>query len=61
MNTEGETEMGPAAEAAIKANAIRQCVGHLKENRIEYAVFTLLLYSVGLLDKAWTYGTGMCL
>jgi hypothetical protein len=60
VNTEGETEMGPAADAAMKANVIRSVGCHLKENRIEYAVFTLLLYSVGLLDKAWTYGTGMC-
>jgi len=61
VNTEGETEMGPAADAAIKANAMRSVVCHLKENRIEYAVFTMLLYSLGLLDKAWTYGSGMCL
>ena len=52
--------MGPAADVALKANVIRSVGCHLKENRIEYAVFTLLLYSVGLLDKAWTYGTGMC-
>jgi hypothetical protein len=35
-------------------------LGHLKENRIEYAVFSLLLYSIGAIDKAITYGTGLC-
>ena len=60
MSVQGET-IGTAADAAIKANAVRTCVKHLKENRLEYAVFTMLLYSIGLLDKAWTYGTGMCL
>ena len=49
-----------AAPAVVKANAVRSVACHLKENRLEYAVFTMLLYSVGLLDKAWTYGTGMC-
>ena len=59
MSVQGET-IGAAADVAVKANVLRNVGCHLKENRIEYAVFTLLLYSVGLLDKAWTYGTGMC-
>ena len=59
MSVQGET-IGAAADVAIKANAIKTIGCHLKENRLEYAVFTMLLYSLGLLDKAWTYGTGMC-
>lgn len=47
-------------DAAIKANVLRNVACHLKENRIEYAVFTLLLYSLGAIDKAITYGTGLC-
>jgi hypothetical protein len=49
-----------AADVLQKGLMMKTLLGHLKANRIEYAVFTLLLYSVGLLDKAWTYGTGMC-
>ena len=59
MSVQGETAQ-TIADAAIKANAMKTVMGHLKENRLEYAVFTMLLYSLGLLDKAWTYGTGMC-
>ena len=59
MSVQGETAQ-TIADAAIKANAMKTVIGHLKENRLEYAVFTMLLYSIGLLDKAWTYGTGMC-
>ena len=59
MSVQGETAQ-TIADAAIKANAMKTVIGHLKENRLEYAVFTMLLYSLGLLDKAWTYGTGMC-
>lgn len=60
MSNQGETIV-TAADAAIKANALRNVACHLKENRLEYAVFTMLLYSLGLLEKAYTYGTGMCL
>ena len=33
---------------------------YVKENRVEMLVVSLLLYSVGALDKAITYGTGIC-
>jgi len=32
----------------------------LKENRIEMMVVTILLWSTGLLEKATTYGSGVC-
>lgn len=32
----------------------------IKENRIEAMVVTILLYSTGLLEKAVTYGQGVC-
>ena len=32
----------------------------LKQNRVEAMIVTILLYSTGLLDKAVTYGTGVC-
>jgi len=47
-------------ELIPKANVGLTVLCHLKENRIEYAVFSLLLYSVGVIDKAITYGTGLC-
>lgn len=49
-----------AVDAAQKGMLVKSMIGHLKENRIEYAVFTLLLYSLGVIDKAITYGTGLC-
>jgi hypothetical protein len=49
-----------AVDAAQKGMMVRSVLGHLKENRIEYAVFTLLLYSLGAIDKAITYGSGLC-
>jgi hypothetical protein len=32
----------------------------LKENRIEMMIATILLYSTGLLEQAWTYSQGVC-
>ena len=32
----------------------------MKENRIEMMVATILLYSTGLLEQAWTYSQGVC-
>lgn len=32
----------------------------LKENRIEAMIVTILLYSTGLLERAYVYGTGVC-
>jgi hypothetical protein len=49
-----------AIETAQKGLMAKTVLGHLKENRIEYAVFSLLLYSIGAIDKAITYGTGLC-
>jgi len=60
VSVQGET-IGAAADVAMKANVLKTTLGHLKENRIEYAVFTLLLYSLGAIDKAMAYGAGMCL
>jgi hypothetical protein len=59
VSVQSET-IGAAADVALKANVLKTVLGHLKENRIEYAVFTLLLYSLGAIDKAVTYGTGLC-
>lgn len=50
-----------AAEKLGEANMALKVLHALKENRLEVAVMTLLLYSVGAIDKAVTYGTGLCM
>ena len=56
--------MSPEAEATSEAIqtglTLASIINHLSKNRIEYAVFTLLAYSVGLLDKVVTYGQDIC-
>jgi hypothetical protein len=55
-----EATTGEVVEGVRKGVLLATIINHLKENRIEYAVFTLLAYSVGLLDKAMTYGQSIC-
>ena len=55
-----EATTDTALDTVRRAAVISSVIGHLKENRMEYAVFTLLAYSVGLIDKAMTYGQGIC-
>lgn len=52
--------MEATTEAVQKGIMVKSVICHLKENRIEYAVFSLLLYSIGAIDKAITYGAGIC-
>ena len=52
--------MDEGLKVASKANVALSVFAHLKANRIEYAVFTLLIYSIGALDKAISYGQSIC-
>lgn len=33
---------------------------HVKENNIAYLIATLVAYQMGILDKIFTYGSGVC-
>lgn len=55
-----EATTSEVVEVARKGAMAATIINHLKQNRIEYAVFSLLAYSVGLIDKAMTYGQGIC-
>jgi hypothetical protein len=35
-------------------------LNQLKENRVEAMIVTILLYSTGLLEKAYVAGVGVC-
>ena len=55
---EGETEV--ISESVKTGLTLASFLNHMSKNRIEYAVFTLLAYSIGLLDKAVSYGADLC-
>ena len=49
-----------ATEVAKTGLTVASCINHIRNNRIEYLIVTMLMYSIGALDKAITYGTGLC-
>ena len=52
--------LAPSEDCAVKVAQSARILTLLKENRIEMMIATILLYSTGLLEKAVTYGTGVC-
>jgi hypothetical protein len=52
--------LAPTTEDCVKLTQSARILTLLKENRIEMMIATILLYSTGLLEKAVTYGTGVC-
>ncbi len=56
MMTMTEAIVDNAKEISLASKLVTQ----LKENRLEAMIVTILLYSTGLLEKAVTYGTGVC-
>ena len=40
--------------------AIARLSIHVKKNNIAYLVGTLVAYQIGILDKAFTYTSGLC-
>lgn len=53
------SNLAPSDEC-VKLTQSARVLSLLKENRIEMMIATILLYSTGLLEKAVTYGTGVC-
>lgn len=52
--------LAPSDDCLVKASQSARVLSLLRENRIEMMVVTILLYSTGILEKALTYGTGVC-
>lgn len=40
--------------------ALARLLLHVKENNVAYMIATLVAYQMGILDKIFTYGSGMC-
>jgi hypothetical protein len=49
-----------ACEVAKDVSFGVKMVQLLKENRVEAMIVTILLYSTGILEKAYNYGAGVC-
>ncbi len=40
--------------------AVARLFIHVKENNVGYMIATLVLYQMGILNKLFNYGSGMC-
>jgi hypothetical protein len=49
-----------ATDVAMKGLTMANCLNHIRNNRIEYLVISLLAYSIGALDKGIEYAQGIC-
>lgn len=47
-----------AVDAAKTGLTVANCVKHIKENRLEYLVVSLLLYTLGVFEKGQEYVAG---
>lgn len=52
--------LAPSPDDCVKLTQSARILSLLRENRIEMMVVTILLYSTGLLEKAVSYGSGVC-
>ncbi len=47
-------------ESASTSSTSLRLLLHLKDNQIQYMIGILVAYQVGLLDKLYSYGAGVC-
>lgn len=47
-------------EAVKELTFVQKVMQQLNENRVEAMIVTILLYSTGLLEKAYVAGIGVC-
>ena len=52
--------MQAATEAVKDLTFAQKLLTQLRENRVEAMIVTILLYSTGLLEKAYVAGVGVC-
>lgn len=52
--------MQETQEIAIEGVKGARLLHLIKEHRIEAMIVTILLYSTGLLERAYAYGSGVC-
>ena len=53
-------KMTPETETVQKAAALASALNHLRQNRIEYMLLTVLLYATGAGTALLTQAQGVC-
>lgn len=50
----------PATDVVKTGLTMASCLNHIRNNRVEYLIVSLLAYSIGALDKGIQYAQGIC-
>ncbi len=56
----GENDLETIQFDSGDVTALARLSLHVKENNVAYFIATLVAYQMGILDKIFTYGSGMC-
>jgi hypothetical protein len=60
---QGDTDSSSASatpEGSAELSSSLRLLLHIKDNQISYMIGILVAYQLGILDKLWTYGAGVC-
>ena len=60
LGDETKDSLTSASVDCSDVTAIARLSIHVKKNNIAYLVGTLVAYQIGILDKAFTYTSGLC-
>jgi len=60
LGDETKDSLTSASVDCSDVTAIARLSIHVKKNNIAYLIGTLVAYQIGILDKAFSYGTGLC-
>jgi hypothetical protein len=53
--------MEPSAPDVAKTGlTMASCLNHIRNNRVEWLIVSLIAYSIGALDKGIEYAQGIC-
>ncbi len=61
MNGQGDN--GEASTASVETSdvaSLARLILHVKENNVAYLIGMLVAYQIGILDKMFLYGSGVC-
>lgn len=50
----------PSPKAVVENVRVAQLIAHMRENNLAYIVGCYVAWQMGILDKLFTYGSGVC-
>jgi len=53
-------EQPPAVDISVTAAKVGSIVAHVRNNNVAYLLGIGIAHMIGITEKVWTYGNGMC-